>query len=96
METTLLDPEQTTKEVLAALYRARWNNELDLRSIKSTMHMDVLRCKTPELVQKEVWTHIVASKLIRTIMTQAAFKHGIQPRTISFKPAPQTLDASQP
>src|SRR6185369_16521642 len=45
--TTLLDAQQTTKEDLASLYRARWNNELDLRSIKSTMQMDELRCKTP-------------------------------------------------
>jgi hypothetical protein len=56
--TTLLDAQQTTKEDLATLYRARWNNELDLRSIKSTMQMRELRCKTPELVRKEVWTHI--------------------------------------
>src|SRR5262245_53405754 len=94
--TTLLDPEQTTKEDLARLYRARWNNELDLRSIKSTMQMDILRCKTPEFVHKEVWTHILAYNLIRTIMAQAAAKHDIEPRTISFKGALQTLEAFQP
>jgi hypothetical protein len=94
--TTLLDPEQATKEDLALLYRARWNNELDLRSIKSTMQMDVLRCKTPELVRKEVWTHILAYNLIRTIMAQAAFRHDVEPRTISFKGALQTLEAFQP
>ena len=94
--TTLLDPEQTTKEDLAFLYRARWNNELDLRSIKSTMHMDVLRCKTPELVRKEVWTHILAYNLIRTIMAQAALQHDLEPRTISFKGTLQTLEAFQP
>jgi hypothetical protein len=94
--TALLDPTETTKEDLASLYRARWNNELDLRSIKSTMHMDVLRCKTPELVRKEIWTHILAYNLIRTIMAQAATKRGIEPRTISFKGALQTLEAFQP
>jgi hypothetical protein len=94
--TTLLDPEQTTKEDLAALYRARWNNELDLRSIKSTMQMSELRCKTPELVRKEIWTHILAYNLIRTIMAQAAARHEIVPRSISFKGALQTLDAFQP
>jgi len=94
--TTLFDPEQTTKEDLAFLYRARWHNELDLRSIKSTMQMDVLRCKTPELIHKEVWTHILAYNLIRTIMAQTAIKHDIQPRTISFKGALQTLEAYQP
>jgi len=94
--TTLLDPRHTTKEDLAFLYRARWNNELDLRSIKSTMQMDVLRCKTPDLVRKEVWTHILAYNLIRTIMAQAAAKHAIEPRTISFKGTIQTLEAFQP
>lgn len=94
--TTLLDPKQTTKEDLANLYRARWNNELDLRSIKSTMQMEVLRCKTPELVRKEVWTHVLAYNLIRTIIAQAATKHDIAPRTISFKGAIQTLEAFQP
>ena len=94
--TTLLDPVETTKEDLASLYRARWNNELDLRSIKSTMKMDVLRCKTPELVHKEVWTHILAYNLIRTIMAQAATMHGVEPRSVSFKGALQTLEAFQP
>jgi hypothetical protein len=94
--TTLLDPQQATKEDLASLYRARWNNELDLRSIKSTMQMRELRCKTPELVHKEVWTHILAYNLIRTVMAQAASRHHIEPRTISFKGALQTLEAFQP
>ena len=94
--TTLLDPQQTTKEDLATLYRARWNNELDLRSIKSTMQMRELRCKTPELVRKEIWTHILAYNLIRTIMAQAAATHDILPRSISFKGAIQTLEAFQP
>ena len=94
--TTLLDPQQATKEDLATLYRARWNNELDLRSIKSTMQMHQLRCKTPELVQKEIWTHILAYNLIRTIMAQAATEHGIEPRSISFKGTIQTLEAFQP
>jgi hypothetical protein len=94
--TTLLDPQQTSKEDLTTLYRARWNNELDLRSIKSTMQMGDLRCKTPELVRKEIWTHILAYNLIRTIMVQAAVKHDILPRSISFKGSIQTLEAFQP
>jgi hypothetical protein len=94
--TTLMDPRQTTKEDLATLYRARWNNELDLRSIKSTMQMRDLRCKTPELVRKEIWTHILAYNLIRTIMAQAAAKHDFLPRSISFKGSIQTLEAFQP
>lgn len=94
--TTLMDAQHTTKEDLATLYRARWNNELDLRSIKSTMQMRDLRCKTPELVRKEVWTHILAYNLIRTLMAQAAEKHDIAPRSISFKGAVQSLEAFQP
>jgi hypothetical protein len=94
--TTLLDPRQTTQEDLATLYRERWNNELDLRSIKSTMQMGDLRCKTPELVRKEVWTHVLAYNLIRTIIAQAASRHDIQPRSISFKGTIQTLEAFQP
>ncbi|QDU89453.1 Transposase DDE domain protein [Pirellulimonas nuda] len=94
--TTLLDPKQYPKEDLAELYRARWNQELDLRTIKTTMQMDVLRCKTPELVRKEAWTHLLAYNLIRTVMAQAAAKHGVLPRTLSFKGALQTLEAFQP
>lgn len=94
--TTLLDAQHTTKEDLATLYRARWNNELDLRSIKSTMQMRELRCKTPELVRKEVWAHILAYNLMRAIMAQAAAKHDIAPRSVSFKGTMQTLEAFQP
>src|SRR6516225_5463183 len=94
--TTLLDPEQASKEELASLYRARWNNELDLRSLQSAMQMSELRCKTPEMVRKEVWAHILAYNLIRTVMAQAAARHDIPPRSISFTGAMQTLEAFQP
>lgn len=94
--TTLLDAEEFSKDDLAQLYYARWNAELDLRSLKQTLQMDVLRCKTPELVRKELWTHILAYNLLRTIIAQAAAKHGIEPRSISFKGALQTLEAFQP
>ena len=60
------------------------------------MQMDILRCKTPELVRKEIWTHLLAYNLIRTIIAQAAIKHSIDPRSISFKGAIQTLEAFQP
>lgn len=94
--TTLLDAATFTTDDLAHLYRARWNAELDLRSLKRTLQMDVLRCKTPELVRKEIWTHVLAYNLIRTIMAQAASKEGIEPRSISFKGTVQTLAAFQP
>ena len=60
------------------------------------MQMDILRCKTPELVRKEIWTHILAYNLIRTIIAQAASKHDMKPRSISFKGAIQSLEAFQP
>ena len=60
------------------------------------MQMDCLRCKTPELVRKEIWTHVLAYNLIRTIMAQAASRYELLPRTISFKGTLQTLEAFQP
>ncbi len=93
---TLFDAEKYTKEDIEELYRARWNVELDFRSLKITLQMDILRCKTPELVRKEIWTHVLAYNLIRTIIAQAASEHDAQPRSISFKGAVQTLEAFQP
>ncbi|HLJ96606.1 MAG TPA: IS4 family transposase [Gemmataceae bacterium] len=94
--TTLLDPGQASKKELASLYRARWNNELDLRSIKVTLGMDMLRCQTPEMVRKEIWTHALASNLVRTVMAQAAAGEGVSPREISFKATLQVLEAFRP
>ena len=95
MVTTLLNAEAYSKTDLADLYRSRWNNELDLRSLKRTMQMEILPAR-PRNWYKEVWTHILAYNLIRTIMAQAANKHGLEPRSISFKAAIQTLEAFQP
>jgi hypothetical protein len=94
--TTILDPEQASAEELASLYRARWNNELDLRSIKVTLQMDVLRCKTPELVRKGIWTHVLAYNLIRTVMARVASREEVEPRSISFKATLQVLEAFRP
>jgi hypothetical protein len=94
--TTLLDAEEYTKHDLAQLYRARWNIELDWRSIKDVLQMDVLRCRTPELVRKEIWMHVLAYNLIHTVMAQAASQNGISPRSISFKATLQVLEAFQP
>lgn len=96
LATTLLDATRYPKEDLAELYRVRWNAELDLRSLKTTLQMAVLRCKTPELVRKMVWTHVLAYNLIRTLMAQAAHKHDLPPREISFEGAVQTLEAFAP
>ena len=93
--TTLLDSELYTKEDLAELYRQRWNNELDIRSLKTEMQMECLRCKTPELVRKEIWTHVLAYNLTRTLMAEVAIKNDTSPRAISFKGTLQILEAFQ-
>lgn len=89
--TTLLDPQEYSKEEVADLYLERWNIELDLRSIKSVMQMDILRCETPAMVEKEIWTHLLAYNLIRKLMARAAAAHGKEPRHLSFKGALQAM-----
>ncbi len=93
---TLLDAEEVSIQDLADLYRARWQAELDLRSLKTTMQMDILRGKTPEMIRKEMWAHLLAYNLIRTVMAQAAQQHDLLPREISFKGTVQTLVAFAP
>ena len=94
--TTILDPRDASVAELAELYGMRWNNETDFSSLKVTLQMDVLRCKTPELVRKEIWTHVLAYNLIRTIMAQSCCRAGVLPREVSFKATVQTLEAFQP
>src|SRR5687767_6155432 len=60
------------------------------------MKMDVLRCKTPEMVRKEIWTHLLAYNLLRTVMAVAAADAGIEPRRVSFKGAKQAVTAFAP
>jgi hypothetical protein len=91
--TTLLDAAAFPARELARLYRARWQAELDLRSLKVTLGMDVLRCKSPALVRKEVWAHLLAYNLIRTVLAQAADDLGCLPQALSFAGAVQTLAA---
>jgi hypothetical protein len=94
--TTLLDAEEYRPEDLAEAYWQRWQAELDLRSIKEVMQMGELRCKTPAMVRKEIWAHLLAYNLIRGVISQAAAEHGRRPCQISFKGALQTLTAFQP
>lgn len=89
--TTLLDAEKYSADDLAELYRARWHAELDLRSLKQVLHMDVLRCETPAMVRKEIWMHFLGYNLIRRVMADAAQQHGILPREISFSAALEAL-----
>jgi hypothetical protein len=93
--TTILDGSRDGRQI-GDLYERRWEGEVDRRSIKSTMKMDVLRCKTPEMVRKEIWTHLLAYNLLRTAMAVAASEKGTEPRKISFKGAKQALTAFAP
>jgi hypothetical protein len=91
--TTLVDPQEVHKQELFALYRQRWQVELDLRSIKVVMPMDSLRCKSPEMVHKELAVHLLAYNLVRAVMAQAAYRGNILPRQLSFKGALDLLNA---
>jgi len=91
--TTLTDAEEFSREQIAELYRLRWTVELDIRAIKQTMGMDVLRCKTPAMVRKEVWTCLLAYNLIRRSLLQSAQAAGTSPRTLSFSAALQSTAA---
>ena len=88
--TTLTDADEYRRDDLAELYHQRWLAELDLRAIKSTLGLDVLRCKTPEMVRRELWTGLLAYNLIRQTMLQAA----CSPRQLSFAAALQKIAAS--
>jgi hypothetical protein len=92
--TTLLDAAEYSKEEIAALYGFRWNSELDIRSIKSNLNLAHVRCKSPEMVHREVWTTILGYNLIRTTAAGAALLHDKQPRQISFTSTCQYVLAS--
>lgn len=89
--TTLLDADIYTKRDLADLYRRRWEAELHLRSIKVVLGLDVLRCKTPAMVRKELWMGLLGYNVIKAAMTEAARAHGAVPWRVSFKGALQTV-----
>jgi len=83
--TTLLCPKHTDKAALRSLYRNRWQVELDLRNIKTTLGMERLSCQTPAMAIKEIWVYLLAYNLIRLMMAQAALLAHRLPRQLSFK-----------
>lgn len=91
--TTLVASGQVSKQELLVLYHARWQVELDLRSIKTVMQMEVLRCKSPEMVKKEIAVHLLAYNLVRAVMAQAASLGHVIPRQLSFKATLQLVRA---
>lgn len=90
---SLTDARQVSKQELLELYRSRWQVELDLRAIKAVMQMDILRCKSPPMVEKEIAAHLLAYNLVRSVMAKAAYLAGLLPRQLSFKGALQLLRA---
>ena len=92
--TTLTDADVYTKEDLAELYGFRWNAELDIRAIKQNLNLNHVRCKSPEMVRRELWTTLLAYNLIRTTAAAAALLHDKRPRQISFTGTCQYLLAS--
>jgi hypothetical protein len=93
--TTILNVSVDAKQI-GDLFERRWDGEVDIRSIKCTMQMDILRCKKPEMVHKEIWTHLLAYNLLRTVMSVAAEDNDTEPRKVSFKGAKQALTAFAP
>jgi hypothetical protein len=91
--TTLTDAKRYSAADVADLYHRRWHVELDIRAIKQTLQMDVLSCKSPEMVRREVWAHLLAYNLVRKVLAQAALAGKVTPRQLSFAGAVQTVNA---
>lgn len=83
--TTLTCPNAIPKNALKVLYQRRWQVELDIRNIKTTLGMETLSCKTPKMGEKEMWVYLLAYNLIRLIMAQSALMADVLPRSLSFK-----------
>lgn len=94
--TTLLDPVAYPKDEIARLYGLRWEAEIDLRHLKSSMEMEMLRTKSPDMVQKELAMYFLAYNLIRSLMTEAALRYGKDPLRLSFKGTLQHLNTFLP
>jgi len=90
---SLCDADTVSKRDLHKLYGWRWHIELDFRAIKAVMQMDVLRCKAPAMIEKEIAAHLLAYNLVRSVMAQAAALTTLLPRQLSFKGALQQLRA---
>lgn len=91
--TTLTDARRYTRDDLAELYHRRWLAELDIRAIKVTMGMDVLRAKSPEMVRREIWAGLLAYNLVRQTLLASALQAGRSPRQLSFTAAMQKIAA---
>jgi len=94
--TTFLNANKYHKKELASIYERRWDVEINLKSIKAIMNMDMLSCKTPDMVKKEIGMHFLAYNVIRIIMTEACIRHNTIPWKVSFKGTLQLLAEFMP
>jgi hypothetical protein len=89
--TSFLDNKKITKGDLAEIYMQRWDVELNFRALKIDLGMDVLKCKTPEMLKKEIWMHMLGYNIIRSFMCKSAKSCKLIPRKISFKATLQII-----
>ena len=89
--TTLLDHKQYPAAWLAGIYRGRWRVELDIRAIKCTLGMDILRAKTPTMVRTELWSCLLVYNLLRESLLHAAQHSGRACRSLSLTATLQML-----
>ena len=94
--TTLLDATRYPAHELAKLYKTRWQVETNLGHLKTTMGLNVLRCRTLEGVLKEVWMFALVYNLVRLVMLEAARRQGVAPGRISFIDALRWLTYASP
>lgn len=96
VSTTLLDPRAYPTDALVELHRRRWMAELFLRDIKTTLGIDILTCKSPALVHKELLMYLIAHNLVRALMLEASLRHGVPVHRISFGGTLSTVRAWSP
>ncbi len=94
--TTLLDHKKYKRKKLSNLYKQRWDAEIHIGSLKTIMGMNILRCKSPEMVKKEIGIYMLAYNMIRMVMIESSCQFSKKPRNLSFKNAVQILNQFMP
>lgn len=90
--TTVLDPKVYPTTEIMRLYGQRWQVELDLKHLKTTLGMDILRGKTPQMVRKQIYTHFLAYNLLQTVIWDAGTTYKVDPLRLSVQGTGQHLD----
>jgi putative transposase len=93
--TTLTDAVSFGKGEIADLFHERWHIELDIRAIKQSLHLDHMRCKSPFMIDKEMWVHFLGYNLTRKVGCQAALLQEVYPRDVSFTATKQCINAAR-